>query len=29
MNSEPRLQVDNITRLYAADKGCQDVSFDL
>ena len=29
MNSEPILQVDNITRLYAADKGCQDVSFDL
>ncbi|MET3998156.1 phosphonate C-P lyase system protein PhnK [Marinobacterium sp. MBR-109] len=29
MNTEPLLQVRNVTKLYAADKGCADVSFDL
>jgi putative phosphonate transport system ATP-binding protein len=29
MNTEPLLQVRNVTKLYAAGKGCTDVSFDL
>ncbi|SEQ11088.1 putative phosphonate transport system ATP-binding protein [Amphritea atlantica] len=29
MNREPILQVDNLTKLYAAGKGCEAVSFDL